>query len=186
MKAGAFLFGRVWPYASGEGPFAGLAIMRIIQFFALALLIGVAMASPANAQTMYPLHCRAGGNMAVNIAGQATGGGTEIIITYIRAPTTTGLAPGSCTWLDRTLNLREPQSMRLVVRARMNVDLRPRAGDHAGDRADTFVFAGSGPDVALATTIMTTLESGGYFTVQAHNPGRGPMVATSFAAAGPR
>lgn len=157
--------------------------MRISQFFALVFLCGVAMTGAANAQTTYPLHCRAGGDMSVNVAGQATGGGTELVISYTRATATTGLVPGSCTWLDRTLNSREPQAMRLVLRARMNVDLRPRAGDHASDRADTFVYPGSGPDVALATTIMNTLEFGGYFTVQAYNPGRSPMVATSFATA---
>ncbi len=160
--------------------------MRISQFFALVFLCCAAMAGAANAQTTYPLHCRAGGNMSVNIAGQATGGGAELVISYTRATATTGLVPGSCTWLDRTMNSREPQAMRLVLRARMNVDLRPRPGDHASDRADTFVYAGSGPDVALATTIMSTLESGGYFTVQAHNPGRGVMIATSFATASAR
>ena len=148
--------------------------MRISQFFALVFLCCAAMAGAANAQTTYPLHCRAGGNMSVNIAGQATGGSAELVISYIRATATTGLVPGSCTWLDRTMNSREPQAMRLVLRARMNVDLRPRPGDHASDRADTFVYAGSGPDVALATTIMSTLESGGYFTVQAHNPEDNP------------
>ncbi|MBY0564571.1 MAG: hypothetical protein K2P58_10330 [Hyphomonadaceae bacterium] len=160
--------------------------MRTSLFGALAL-IGLLYSAPdAQAQTRYPLACRAGGNMGVNIAPQASGGGTEIVISYDRATRTTGLPAGSCSWFDRTLNDREPRSMRIVVRARMSVDLRPRPGDHAGDRGDVFVFAGSGADVALAETIVRVLKSGGAFTVQAYNPGRAPMVAESFRETAPR
>lgn len=154
--------------------------MRIIQLFASALLCCALISGSAAAQTRYPLQCRGGGNMAVNIAGQAAGGGTEIVISYDRATVTRGLPAGSCAWLDRTMNDREPRSMRIIVRARMSVDFRPRPGDHGGDRADAFVFTGSGPDVALANSIMRVLENGGSFQVQAYNPGRAPMNAIGF------
>jgi hypothetical protein len=156
------------------------------QLWAAALLCGSILAGSAQAQTTYPLQCRGGGNMNVNIAGQTSGGGTEIIIGFDRATVIRGLPAGSCAWVDRPMNSREPRAIRLVVRARMSVDFRPRPGDHGADRADAFVFSGSGPDVAYATAIMNVLEAGGTFTVQAHNPGRGPMVATAFAESPPR
>ena len=154
--------------------------MRFIQLFASALLCSALISGAASAQTRYPLQCRGGGNMAVNIAGQAAGGGTEIVITYDRATVTRGIPAGSCSWLDRTMNDREPRSLRLVVRARMNVDFRPRPGDSAGDRAGAYVYAGSGPDVALAQSIVNVLKAGGSFQVQAFNPGRAPMNAIDF------
>ncbi|MBL8537269.1 MAG: hypothetical protein JNM59_07675 [Hyphomonadaceae bacterium] len=154
--------------------------MRALLFGLAALFCTAHFAGEAQAQTRYPLACRAGGNMGVNIAPQASGGGTEIVISYDRATRTTALPAGSCSWLDRVMNDREPRSMRIVVRARMSADLRPRPGDHAGDRGDLFVFAGSGPDVATAQTIVRVLKAGGSFQVQAYNPGRAPMVAESF------
>lgn len=148
--------------------------------FATFIAISAAMGSEAAAQTTYPLQCRAGGNMTMNVAGQTTGGGTEITIGFDRATSTRGLPAGSCSWLDRTLNSAEPRSIRLVVRARMNVDFRPRPGDSAGDRAGAYVYPGSGADVAVAQSIINVLKAGGYFQVQAYNPGRAPMVASSF------
>jgi hypothetical protein len=161
--------------------------MRILGFFAGAILAGALLSGSVAAQTSYPLQCRAGGNMNVNIAGQTTGGGTEIVIGgFDRAATTTSLPAGSCAWLDRPMNTREPRAMRLVVRARMSVDFRPRAGDHGGDRADAFVSDGSGADVEYTRTILRVLDAGGYFRVQAYNPGRSLLVASSFAETGPR
>jgi len=157
--------------------------MRIVL---LAAALFCAVAGSANAQTRYPLHCRGGGNMAVNIAGQTAGGGTEIVISYDRATVTRGIPAGSCTWHDRVMNSREPRSMRIIVRARMSVDMRPRPGDHAGDRADLFVFPDSGADVALANTIVRVLKAGGSFQVQAFNPGRAPMNAIAFREVAPR
>jgi hypothetical protein len=154
--------------------------MRALLFGLIAFVATSHFASEAQAQTRYPLACRAGGNMSVNIAGQASGGGTEIVISYDRATRTTGLPAGSCSWLDRTVNDREPRSMRIIVRARMSVDVRPRPGDHMGDRGDLFVFPGSGADVATAEAIVRVLKAGGSFQVQAYNPGRGLMVAESF------
>ncbi len=154
--------------------------MRALLIGFIALVAASQFAPEAQAQTRYPLACRAGGNMAVNIAPQASGGGTEIVISYDRATRTAGLPAGSCSWLDRTVNDREPRAMRIIVRARMSVDVRPRPGDHMGDRGDLFVFAGSGADVATAEAIVRVLKAGGSFQVQAYNPGRGIMVAESF------
>ena len=155
--------------------------MRILNLIAATLVFGALSIGAASAQTTYPLQCRGGGNMNVNIMAQASGGGTEIVIgMFDRATVTRGLPAGSCSWLDRPLNSREPRAMRIVVRARMNVDFRPRAGDHTGDRADAFVLDGSGADVALARNILRVLDAGGSFRVQAYNPGRGVMIATGF------
>lgn len=155
--------------------------MGMNQLWAGALLCGAILTGSAQAQTTYPLQCRGGGNMNVNIAGQTSGGGTEIVIGFDRATVIRSLPAGSCAWVDRPMNSREPRAIRLIVRARMSVDFRPRPGDTVGDRAGAFVFADSGPDVAYANTIVRALKAGGTFTVQAHNPGRGPMVATAFA-----
>jgi hypothetical protein len=152
--------------------------MRFLLIVAATLLCSALTAGSASAQTRYPLACRGGGDMNVNIQGQETGGGTEIIIGYRRSTTTTGLAAGTCSWLDRSLNTREPQSIRIVVRARMSVDFRPRPGDHGGDRADGFVT--TGPDAELARTILRVLKAGGSFQVMAYNPGRAPMNAIDF------
>jgi hypothetical protein len=160
--------------------------MRALLIGFIALIASSQFASEAHAQTRYPLACRAGGNMAVNIAPQASGGGAEIVISYDRAARTTGLPAGSCSWLDRPMNDREPRSMRIIVRARMSVDVRPRPGDHMGDRGDLFVFPGSGADVATAEAIVRVLKAGGSFQVQAYNPGRAPMVAESFRETAPR
>ena len=154
--------------------------MRFMLLVAATLLCCAIITGPAAAQTRYPLACRGGGNMGVNIAGQVTGGGTEIIITYDRATVTRSIPAGSCSWVDRTMNDREPRSLRLIVRARMNVDFRPRPGDTMGDRAGAFVYPGSGPDEALANSIVRVLKAGGYFQVQAYNPGHGPMDAIDF------
>ncbi|WP_395647970.1 hypothetical protein [Terricaulis sp.] len=156
--------------------------MRLVFAVAAALACAFSFAGTASAQTTYPLNCRAGGNMTVNVLGGAAAGTTEIVISYDRATVTTGLPAGSCSWVDRTLNSREPRAMRIVVRARMSIDLRPRPGDHAGDRGDLFVYPGSGPDVATATSIINTLKAGGSFQVTAYNPGRGVMIATNFVA----
>jgi hypothetical protein len=158
--------------------------MRIMQIVAAALICGALLSGSAAAQTRYPLACRGGGDMNVNIQGQEVGGGAEIIIGYRRSATTTALLPGTCSWLDRTLNTREPQSIRLIVRARMSVDFRPRAGDHGGDRADAFVT--TGVDAELARTILRVLKAGGSFQVMAYNPGRAPMNAISFRETPPR
>ena len=156
--------------------------MRFAHVLAAALLCGLSFASPAQAQTTYPLNCRAGGNMTVNVLPGATAGTTELAISYDRATVTTGLPAGSCAWVDRPMNTREPRGMRVIVRARISVDVRPRPGDHMGDRADLFVYPGSGPDEAMATAIVSTLKAGGSFQVTAYNPGRGLMVATNFVA----
>lgn len=154
--------------------------MRILKIVVATLLCSAAFAASANAQTRYPLHCRAGGDMRMNIAGQASGGGTEIIIGFTRATVTTGLPPGTCAWVDRPMNSREPASFRLIVRARMNFDFRPRPGRDAGDRAGLYVYPDSGPDVALAQSIVNAVKNGGTFEVQAFNSGRAPMNAIDF------
>jgi hypothetical protein len=154
--------------------------MRFTLLVAATLLCSALMAGSAAAQTRYPLACRGGGDMNVNIAPQASGGGTEIVIGFARATVTTSIPAGSCTWLDRTMNDREPRSLRIIVRARMNVDFRPRPGTRDGDRARGYVYPGSGPDEALANTIMRVLRDGGSFTVQAYNPGAGSMNAIDF------
>ena len=143
--------------------------MRILKIAAATLLCAAAVASSANAQTRYPLHCRGGGDMAVNIQGQETGGGTEIVISYRRAAVTTGLPAGTCAWHDRVLNSREPQSIRIVVRARMSVDFRPRAGDHAA-----IVLTPSSPPARRRTRAHhhAGARRGGSFQVQASIPPR--------------
>jgi len=158
--------------------------MRIVKLLAAALLCGAVVSTAAEAQSRYPLHCRAGGDMNVNVLGQASGGGTEIVVSFRRATVTRGLPPGTCAWHDRVLNSREPSSFRLIFRARVNVDFRPRAGDHGGDRAEAFAM--SGPDVAAVRTFFSVLEAGGSFQVQAFNPGRAPMNAISFREVAPR
>lgn len=158
--------------------------MRFNLVFAAALMCGAMLAGSAQAQPAYTLQCRGGGAMNVNISGAAPAV-TEIVIGFTRATVTRALPAGTCAWMDRPMNTAEPTSIRLVVNARMNVDLRPRPGDHAGDRGDMFVYAGSGADAAYAQTIVNTLKAGGSFTVQAYNPGRGPMVASSFTPAAP-
>lgn len=152
--------------------------MRIAKLLAAALLCAAVASTAANAQTRYPLHCRAGGDMAVNVLGQEAGGGTEIIITFRRATVTRGLPAGTCSWHDRVMNSREPASLRLIYRARVSVDFRPRPGDHGGDRADA--FASTGADAEAVRTLFRVLEAGGSFEVQAFNSGRGPMNAINF------
>jgi len=151
--------------------------MRIAKLLAAAFLCAAVASTAANAQTRYPLHCRAGGDMAVNVLGQEAGGGTEIIITFRRATVTRGLPAGTCSWHDRVMNSREPASLRLIYRARVSVDFRPRPGDHGGDRADAFA---TGADAEAVRTLFRVLEAGGSFEVQAFNSGRGPMNAITF------
>lgn len=152
--------------------------LRFVFMFCAAALAAI-IATPAEAQTRYPLHCRAGGDMAINVMGQESGGGTEVIVSYRRSTSTTGLAAGQCTWHDRVVNSAEPVAFRIIFRARMNVDYRPRPGRNAGDRADAFVIEG-GPDTALARSFLATLKAGRSFEVQAFNPGRTPMNAINF------
>lgn len=152
--------------------------MRLVLMVAIATFCASLFTSEAAAQTRYPLHCRAGGDMSVNVLGQEAGGGTEVVVSFRRSTATRALSPGQCTWLDRVVNTREPTSFRIIFRARTSVDFRPRAGDHAGDRADAFVM--TGPDADLARTFFSTLEAGGSFQVQAYNPGRAPMNAIDF------
>lgn len=152
--------------------------MRIAKMLIAAILCGAVASTAATAQTRYPLHCRAGGDMNVNILGQETGGGTEIIIGFRRATVTRGLPAGTCAWHDRVMNSREPASFRLIYRARVSTDFRPRAGDHGGDRADAFALTGT--DVEAVRTLFRVLEAGGSFEVQAFNSGRAPMNAISF------
>lgn len=151
--------------------------MRFALMFVATLFAALA-ATPAEAQTRYPLHCRAGGDMSVNVLGQEVGGGTEVVVSFRRSTATRGLAAGQCSWHDRVVNAREPTSFRVIFRARISVDYRPRPGDHAGDRADAFVT--TGPEAALARTFIETLKAGRSFEVQAFNPGRAPMNAISF------
>jgi len=152
--------------------------------FAAAALCALLFAGEAAAQTRYPLHCRAGGDMVVNVLGQESGGGTEVVVSFRRSTVTRGLSPGQCSWHDRVVNSREPSSFRIIFRARINVDFRPRPGDHGGDRAEAFVR--SGADADLARSFFRVLKAGGSFEVQAYNPGRAPMNATNFREVAPR
>lgn len=152
--------------------------MRSFLMFALVALCATLFTGEASAQTRYTLHCRTGGDMNLNVSGQETGGGTEVIVGFARSTATRGLAPGQCTWLDRVVNSREPRAFKIIFRARSSVDFRPRAGDHGGDRADAFVSVG--PDTEAARAFFRAMESGGSFEVQAWNPGRGFMDAINF------
>ncbi len=158
--------------------------MSIIKVVAATLLCGALMSGSAAPQTRYPLHCRAGGDMTVNVLGQETGGGTEVVVLYRRSTALRGLSPGQCSWHDRVVNSREPASFRITFRARVNVDYRSRTGDHAGVHAQAFVM--TGPDAESARAFFRVLESGGSFEVQAYNPGRAPMNAIGFREVPPR
>lgn len=149
-----------------------------IAFVFVAAMFAALVATPAGAQTRYPLHCRAGGDMSINVLGQETGGGTEVVVSFRRSTAIRGLAAGQCSWHDRVVNSSEPTSFRVIFRARISTDYRPRPGDHGGDRADGFVTTGS--EAALARTFLAVLKSGRSFEVQAFNPGRSPMNASSF------
>ncbi len=156
--------------------------MRFALAFAVALFAAV-LATPADAQTRYPLHCRAGGEMNINVLGNASGQ-TEIVVLYAKSTRTTGLSPGQCSWHDRVVNDREPSSFRIIFNARSNVDFRPRTGRRAGDRAELYVMDGA--DAALLRRFYDVLKAGGSFEVQAYNPGRGTMNAISFREVPPR
>lgn len=156
--------------------------MRFALAFAVAVFAAV-MATPADAQTRYPLHCRAGGEMNINVLGNASGQ-TEVSVLFTRATRTTGLAAGQCSWHDRVTNTREPSSFRIIFNARSNVDFRPRTGRRAGDRAELYVMDGT--DAALLRRFYDVLKAGGSFEVQAFNPGRAPMNAISFREVPPR
>lgn len=151
--------------------------MRIL-IAAATLLCAAAFAGSADAQTRFPLHCRAGGDMTINVLGQASGGGTELSILFRRSTRTTGLAPGECSWHDRVVNSREPSSFRIIFNARISTDFRPRSGRRAGDMAELYVQEGR--DLEIARRFYEVLKSGGSFEVQAYNTGRAPMNAISF------
>lgn len=121
----------------------------------------------------------------MNVLGTA-GGGTEVVILFNKATVTHAIPAGSCAWFDRPLNAAEPRSLKLTLSVRMSVDVTPHAGDHTGDHADLFVYPGSGADAPLATSLISTLKSGGTFTVRAYNGGHGLLLATRFAVAAPR
>jgi hypothetical protein len=152
--------------------------MRIFVMVAASLLCGAMFASEAEAQPA-TLQCRGGGAMNVNVFSPAPAV-TEIVVRFTRAPGTRTLPAGACAWMDQPLAAYEPISFLLVVNARVTIDLRLRPGDHASDRGDLLVVAGSGADAAYAQTIVSTLKAGGGFTVQADNGGQAPMVASSF------
>lgn len=150
--------------------------MRFALAFAVAVFAAL-MATPADAQTRYPLHCRAGGDMNINVLGNASGQ-TEVVVLYAKATRTTGLGAGQCSWHDRVINSAEPSSFRIIFNARSNIDFRPRSGRRAGDRAELYVMDGA--DAAVLRRFYEVLKAGGSFEVRAHNPGRGPMNAISF------
>lgn len=156
--------------------------MRFALAFVVAAFAAIAV-TPAEAQTRYPLHCRAGGEMNINVLGNASGQ-TEIVVLFAKATRTTGLSPGQCSWHDRVVNDREPSSFRIIFNARSNVDFRPRTGRRAGDRAELYVMDGA--EAATLRQFYDVLKAGGSFEVQAHNPGRGTMNAITFRAVPPR
>lgn len=72
---------------------------------AVAILLTLAAAGQAAAQTSYPLTCRGGGYL--NISNDAAGG-VYISFTPSNGAAPMGLQPGQCTWSDRALRAGEP------------------------------------------------------------------------------
>jgi len=74
----------------------------------------------------YPMVCRGGGGMRFNVLGEGYGlSGTMVVLEFRRAGGAGpgSLAPGECTWLDRTIDSAEPNRIcDLVESTRLHIE----------------------------------------------------------------
>jgi len=97
---------------------------------AVALLTSVFATTAIAAPQSYPMVCRAGGNMYVQVSLR-TDDVAVLEVSYTRATAAANAqmpAPGTCAWPRRVLNPDEPTKMQLIVNNAGWMDVRCTRG----------------------------------------------------------
>ena len=104
-------------------------MLTYVLLASLGTLTPVALASPQSGgdslwerRREYPLNCRGGGQLVFDTLGLSpdTGGPVRLSLTFAVSPAAAGpegqgLQPGTCAWVDRTLNREEPRRLRFTL-----------------------------------------------------------------------
>jgi len=140
-------------------------MLRVLLSLALALSAAPAAAAPPS----YPLACAGGGEMGVEVGGDADGVMLRIRFQHGSRPATAGgLLPGQCAWSDRGMDPSEPTVLTVALRMRPRI-LLPAAGGRA-----TYLgpMAASTPDaIQKFEALWNGVFQGGTFHVHARAAG---------------
>ena len=127
----------------------------------------------------YPLLCKGGGTISLNITPRISGGdrGTQVGFSFQRSTraATAGLKPGQCAWMDRGVNNKEPDGLVVefpgldIYVAEMFVDSKTTG--------NVYRYVGNRSLQTRARNLINAIRLGREFQVHAYNNGTS-LIAT--------
>ena len=147
-----------------------------------AIALALLLPQQAEAQTTYPMVCRGGGSMRIISTPDLRRDHTRIEIRFRKATAAYNFGrgivrPGECAWLDRPVNLAEPNLASVDLPVAIWTEF-PATGS-GGVSAGVSVGRSDGAARQFATDILRLSGQEGLFTINARNTGRGYFEFTS-------
>ena len=142
----------------------------------LATALAIFMPQQVHAQTSYPMVCRGGGSMRIISSPDLRRDHTRIEIRFRKATAAYDfgrglIRPGECAWLDRPINLAEPNLASVDLPVSIWIEF-PATGS-GGVNAGVSVGGSYGAARQFANDILRLSGREGLFTINARNTGRG-------------
>jgi hypothetical protein len=129
---------------------------------AAAIALGIEPGSAHAQATSYPLVCKGGGDMFVEIAHDFYGKALTLLVNFRwsnRAASQAQPAPGHCAWLDRGGRLDEPIGFRVGFSKNVHVIVNGRG---------QIQLSSAGPESAPAVKLIQDIMAGRVFYLHAY------------------